>query len=131
MSENELRRNLPRHVALHPKVYGMLAGTAVWMVVACWLVFGADAYNALQLAVVTAFALAFLVTPLVLKRLSPAPRGQAETPFREWLDHDFETNTGPVPAREATVMILVAPMAGAVGITGVGFVAWLASVGAL
>ena len=72
MSENELRRNLPRHVALHPRVYGMLAGTAVWMVVACWLVFGADAYNALQLAVVTAFALAFLVTPLVLKRLTPA-----------------------------------------------------------
>jgi len=131
MSENELRRNVPLHGALHPAVYAMMAGAALWMVVVSWLIFGGDPYNALQMAVVTGFALAFLVTPLVLNRLSRARRAPIGTRFREWLDHDFETNTGVVHSREATTMILVAPLAGAIGITAIGFVAWLAATGAL
>lgn len=134
MSESHLRRNVPQHVDLHPGVYRLLAGSVVWMVLAAWLAFGADAYTALQLAVVVGFALAFLVTPFVLGRLSaarPARVARSDTRFREWLDHDFDTNTGSVRARDAAIMILVAPLAGAIGLTAIGLVAWLAASGAL
>jgi hypothetical protein len=131
MSENDLRHNVARHADLHPAVYRLLAGSVLWMVLAVWLVFGADAYTALQLAVVVVFALVFLLTPLCLRLLSPARDAQPERPFREWLDHDFETNTGVVRTRDATVMILVAPLAGAVGLSAIGFIAWLAASGAL
>jgi hypothetical protein len=131
MSENNLRHNVPRHRALHPVVYRVMAGAAVWMVVVCWVVFGADSYTGLQLTVVVGFALTFLLIPYVLGRLSPAQRKQDKSSFHDWLGDEFETNTGDVRSRDAMVMVLVAPMAGAVGISAIGFVAWLAATGAL
>lgn len=131
MSTSDLRRNVPQHVHLHPRVYGMLAGSVLWMVLAVWLAFGSDAYTALQLTVVVGFALAFLVTPFCISRIASARTAQAKTPFRDWLDHDFETDTGTLPTRDATVMILVAPLAGAIGLSAIGFIAWLAASGAL
>jgi len=131
MSTHEQRRNIPQHVDLHPAVYRMLAGSVLWMVLAVWLAFGADAYTALQLAVVVVFAMAFVLTPLCLSRFSVARRAPQTTGFRDWLDHDFDTYTGPVRTRDATVMILVAPLAGAVGLSAIGFIAWLAASGAL
>jgi hypothetical protein len=131
MSTSDLRRNVPQHADLHPRVYGMLAGSVLWMVLAAWLAFGSDGYTALQLVVVVGFALAFLLTPFCLSRLAPARAARDATPFRDWLDHDFETNTGTVRTRDAAVMILVAPLAGAIGLTAIGLVAWLAAAGAL
>jgi uncharacterized membrane protein len=100
MSESHLRRNVPQHVDLHPAVYRLLAGSVLWMVLAVWLAFGTDAYTALQLAVVVAFALAFLLTPLWLSRIAPARAGQTGTPFREWLD--MTSRPIPVRCRRAT-----------------------------
>lgn len=126
MSTTHLLRNVPVNRNLHPAIYGVLAGAVLWITLAVWVFFGRDAYTALQLAVVAAFAIAFAVTPAVLWKLSAAKREEAK-PLRDWFDGEFDTYTGPVHGAHAAVMVLLAPAACAVGITGIALIAWLAA----
>lgn len=125
-------RNVPLNTNLHPGIFAALAGTVLWIVLAAWALFGADGYTALQLAVVAVFAIAFVVTPIVIWRLAGTNgKGVVNGPVRAWLDGELDTHTGPVHGTHAAVMVLLAPVTCAGGITGVSFVAWLAAAGAL
>ena len=130
MESVSLRRNVPAATALHPAVYAMLATCTLWIVAAAWIFFAGNIYAGLQLAVATFFAVMFLSTPLWLLRLSRR-RQSASSEFREWANGEFEIADGRIEARHAAVMVLIAPVAAAVGLTAIGFVAWLAATGAI
>jgi hypothetical protein len=128
MSSQDMRRNVRISTGLHPRVYAALAACTLWIVTAIWAFFARDIYSVVQLAVATYFAAVFLATPLVLSLLSgrhdaPAPK------FREWAQGEVEILDGRVDAKHAFVMVLIAPAACGAGITAVGLVAWLVSLG--
>lgn len=123
-------RNVPVSANLHPGIYGALVGSVIWITLAIWLFFGHETYAALQLAVVTVFATAFIVTPVALWRLS-SEKGMEEKTLRDWFQGELDTCTGKVHGSHAAVMVLLAPLACAAGITGVSVIARLAAVGAL
>jgi hypothetical protein len=130
MTSGPAQRNVRIHQRLHPGVYAVLAVNVLWMVAACWIFFSQDLYTALQVAVVTFFAAAFMLTPLCLWRLSGQTE-KSDLTYREWSEGELDVLDGPVEAKHAALMVLLAPMAGAVGITAIGFVAALASRGML
>ena len=130
MESTPTRRNIRTATALHPAVYAMLVACMLWVLAAAWVFFAGSIYAGLQLAVATFFAGMFLLTPLWLVRLTRNAR--ATTPsFREWADGEFEIADGRIEARHAAAMVLVAPVAVAVGLTAIGFVAWLAATGTI
>jgi hypothetical protein len=130
MESTSTRRNVPATTALHPMVYAALVACTLWVVVAAWIFFAGSLYAGLQLAVAAFFAGMFLFTPFWLLRLSRSTSSRS-LEFRDWADGDFETADGKIEARHAAAMVLIAPMAVAVGITAIGFVAWLAATGAI
>jgi hypothetical protein len=130
MQTTSPRRNVRVSTGLHPFVYGALAACMLWIVAAIWAFFARDLYSVVQLAVATLFAVMFLATPLVLARLSGRHDGPAPS-FREWAEGEMEILDGTVGAKHAFAMVLTAPVACAAGITVVGFVAWLTSIGIL
>ncbi len=127
-----LRRNLPVYRTPHRAVYASMAGAVAVTVLALWVLFR-DSGTTLSLIVVTGFALAFVGTPYALWRASrrhtDAP--PANPAFSEWLEGDFEADTGVIGAKQAMAMILLLPAAGAIGLIAVSFVAHLAAIGAL
>lgn len=125
-------RNVPTESSLHPAVQRALIGCVLWIVAALWLFFGRDAYAGLQLAVSTFFCVMFVAVPMWMAKLTPAAASQPGQPsIREWASHEFETACGSVEGRDAIAMILLAPVAIALGITGVSLVAYLAAKGVL
>jgi hypothetical protein len=132
MNVTHARRNVPTEHGLHPAIYGALIGCTVWMLAAFWTVFGHDTYTGLQLAVSTFFCAMFIGVPFWLRRLSGAVAPDAKhSSLRDWASHELSTACGPVEGRQAIVMILLAPAAIALGITGISFIAYLAAHGAL
>lgn len=122
------RRNVPTESGLHPVVYKALAGCVVWIVAATFLFFGRDSYAALQLAIVAFFCAAFLLVPFILWAIWHRENPQQMTPdFKTWSSHELQTASGPVEAREAAIMVLLAPMSVAMGITVTSLIAFLAS----
>jgi hypothetical protein len=51
--------------------------------------------------------------------------------FANWLNGRFDTASGPIEAREAAIMILLIPMAVAVGMTALGLGEFLTAEGVL
>lgn len=127
MESPRSKRNVRIQTGLHPMVYAALAGCVLWIVAAAWFFFAGERYGAMQIAVVAGFAAAFLLTPLGLWKLSGArPIGDS---FRDWLDGEIELADGSLEARHALIMIMLAPVSGAAGITVVSLVAYLAAAG--
>lgn len=131
MDASAPRRNVAVYKALHPGVWIALAGLVLWTVLALWLVFGAAGDTTLSLIVVTFFFAAFMGTPFVLWRASPAAQQPERARLRIWLDGEFEADRGLIPTRHAAIMVLLVPASGALGLTAVSFVAFLAARGAL
>ena len=130
MESASARRNIRAVTALHPAVYASLVACTFWILAAAWVFFAGSAYAGLQLAVATFFAGMFLLTPFWLLRLTRNAR--PTTPdFREWADGEFEIAEGAIAARHAAAMVLIAPVAVAVGLTAIGFVAWLTATGTI
>jgi hypothetical protein len=131
MHTNAPRRNVAVYRSLHPVVCAALAALVLWTVLALWLMFGSSADTVLSLVVVTFFFAAFMGTPFVLWRASPAAKQPERVGFRAWLDGEFEADRGLIPTRNALTMVLLVPAAGAFGLTAVSLVAFLAARGAL
>jgi hypothetical protein len=128
----QTRRNIPTERGLHPAVYGALIGCTVWILAAFWIFFGHDTYTGLQLAVSTFFCAMFVGVPVCLWQISRAAASDAgRTKWREWASHEFETIYGPVEGGQAAVMVLLAPVAIALGITSVSLIAYLAARGVI
>lgn len=130
MRDDRMRTNRARTTALHPVVYKTMIGCVVLLVGAAWAFLGREGDSALSAAVVTAFALAAVLTPLWLWRLSRRRAG-ARTSFREWTDSEFECADGRVEARDAAIMVLIAPLAVAVGLSALFVIALLVATGTL
>lgn len=129
MNTEHLRRNVAVRSHLHPAIPRIMLAAVAWTVVALWVLFD-DRATALSLGVVTVFALAYCIVPLVLWRASPRP--QADRPsLKHWLEGEFETDRSVINARDALTMTLLIPIASAVGLTAVSFIAWLAARGVL
>lgn len=122
------RRNVPAELGLHPAVYKALAGCVIWIVAATLLFFGRDSYAALQLAIVAFFCAAFLLVPFALWAIWHRENPQHKAPgLKQWASHELQTASGPVEGREAAIMILLAPMSVALGITMTSLIAFLTS----
>ncbi len=130
MTAPAAKRNVRLHQSLHGSLYAALVLSVVWTVAACWFFFSRELYTGLQVAVVTFFAAAFMATPAALWRLSGQTR-KGDLTLRQWCDGELDISGGPIEAKHAAIMILIAPMAAAAGITAIGFVAALASRGML
>src|ERR1041385_1633631 len=50
-----LRHNRPVNDGLHPLVYKVLVGLALWFVLSVWILFNRGAYTGLNIAIVTLF----------------------------------------------------------------------------
>jgi hypothetical protein len=125
------RSNRPQWLDLHPAVYRLLVGSAVWVFLAIWVSFSHSAYTALQLGVVAVFLAVFIGVPVTLARLAKRPRPAGTASFAEWRAGDLETHTGPVAAGEAAVMVMIAPAACAAGLTIISALAYLTATGAI
>ena len=121
--------NRPQRLALHPSVYRALIGSAVCLFLSTWIFFGHNPYTALQLVIAGFFIAMFVGTPWLLARNA---RGRAEpdrTSFGEWREGDFQTDTGALPAGEAALMVMIAPVAVTVGMFAISLIAYLAAAG--
>ena len=117
-------RNVPVSRGLHPKIYGLLVGSVSGIIVAVWVFFSGNTYTEIQLSITTVFGIAFVATPYALWRLS-GKRNEEDQSLRAWCNSELDTYTGKVHGTHAAVMVLLAPMACAVGMTGISFIAWL------
>ena len=131
MSTHEDRRNIAVHRHLHPAITRAMVASVLWMVGAVWLLFDDGAGTTLSLIVVTGFAAAFVGTPFILWRASPHRTHKTEGRLSTWLDGEFEADNGRIGGRDAMAMALLLPVACAIGLTAISFVAYLAAAGAL
>ena len=130
MSHDTSRRNRRQSLDVHPVIRRLGIGTILWTVAAIWILFNHSYYGVLLFGVVTLLVAVFVAVPWLLFRLGRRDDASEQT-FREWMDSDFDTASGPVDAREAAVLILLVPLSIAVGMTAFGVLAVLSSAGVL
>jgi hypothetical protein len=125
--------NLPRVAALHPAVYRALTGSLVWTVASFAALFSTDGEAAFNVGLVAFCGAAFLAVPYWLKHIADAGRIAPEPrplPLREWLDARFEIPGGTVAAREAAMLILLAPVTLAAALTAISVIRFVVARGA-
>jgi hypothetical protein len=109
----------------HPTVYKIVAGLAVWFVLAAW-VFAGGGITDFLLVVVTGVFVITLGIPTLLA-LTQRARGGSEHsvprgPFGDWASREVHILTGPVKGIFATVETTLPIAAVAVGMTLFGLV---------
>src|SRR5262245_55700557 len=118
-------RNRARANELHPRIYTAIVGLTLWLVLSIWLLFSRGNYEGLTLSVITLFFAVLVGIPLLLwltwRHNTPEQDGNA-APFSEWIGNSFETWTGGISAREASIQILLPIAAVAIGMTIFGLV---------
>ncbi|MFZ5789091.1 MAG: hypothetical protein ACOY3L_00180 [Pseudomonadota bacterium] len=132
MAKNVSRSNRPRSDRLHPLIYKVIVGLALWTILAAWGFFGDRGYTGLALAVVTGFFMIAMALPSLLWRtwrnnrasVSPAQGGapDAVRSFRDWLFGDVETWQGRLEGWDAAVAVLLPIAAVAIGMTAFAIV---------
>jgi hypothetical protein len=110
---------------LHPRVYGLLIGLALWLVLSVWLFAGGGIADYL-LAIVSGFIVIAVALPLILSRVqrTDSPGGDNEPrSFRDWAATDFDTWQGRLSGAQAAAQILLPIAAVAFGMTifGIAF----------
>ena len=122
-------RNRARANELHPRIYTAIVGLTLWFVMSIWLLFSRGNYEGLTLSVITLFFIVLVGIPLLLwltwRHNTPEQNGNA-APFSEWTTNSFETSTGDISGRQASIQILLPIAAVAIGITVFGLVFMLA-----
>src|SRR5215471_13817623 len=117
---------------LHPRVYALLVGLALWLVMSVWLFAGAGTTDYLPF-VVSAFIFIAVALPSILSRVGPIePVGATDADrlsFREWAKSDFDTWQGRVSGAEAAVQVLLPICAVAFGMTAFGIALYIAEHG--
>jgi hypothetical protein len=119
---------------LHPFIYRALAGLAVWLVVAAWLLFSRGGYTELDLGMISVLVCILIAIPFVLwsigrtaRPVDAAPEGVRS--FRDWISGNLDTSQGRRTSISASVEILLPIAAAAVGITLIGIVFDLTATG--
>jgi hypothetical protein len=111
---------------LHSRVYAVLIGLALWLVLSVWLFAGGGVVDYL-LFIVSGFIFVAVMLPFILSRVG---RGDdttkpdaTEPAFHDWQAGEFDTWQGRLRGREAAAQILLPIAAVAIGMTvfGVAF----------
>jgi hypothetical protein len=112
---------------LHPWIYSAVVGLTIWLVLSVWLLFSRGSYEGLTLAVITLFFTVLVGIPILLwltwrHNAAPHEHGDGSAPFDEWSAKTFETWTGDLSGRHASIQILLPIAAVAIGMTVFGLV---------
>jgi hypothetical protein len=125
-------QNRPLWLGVHPMVIRLAVGATIWTVAAVWILFSHSYYGILLFSVISFLVTMFLMLPWVLSRIArETDNPEKHTTFNEWRSGEFDTASGPMKASEAAVMILLIPMAVAVGMTAIGLLELLTAEGVL
>jgi hypothetical protein len=122
--------NRPLWDHVHPAIRRIALGLIVWTVGAVWVLFSHSYYGPLLYGVVTLLVGVFVLLPMILFRMGRQGSERSPT-LGDWLEGRLDTASGPVDARDAAVMILLIPMAVAVGMTALGLAEFLTAEGVL
>jgi hypothetical protein len=107
---------------LHPLVYRAMIGLTIWLVLSIWVLFSRGAYEGVTLSIITLFFVVLVGIPVVLwltwrRNTDPNEQHENVAPYHEWSSGSFETWTGGISGREASVQILLRIAAVAFGMT--------------
>jgi hypothetical protein len=117
-----LRPEAPNRLSsdtLHPLVYKVMPGLALWVVLAAWGFFADRGYIFLALSVVTWLVTVGVVLPTALAwigRRDPR-RGRQSASFRDWVHGDFALSEERIKGSLAATQIFLPLMAVAIGMT--------------
>jgi hypothetical protein len=130
MRYETLGSNRRRQTRVHPVVARLGLALILWTLAAIWILFAQSHGAVLVFGIVSFLMIVFVALPWLLFRLgrNGAPRPDS---FRDWMDSDFETESGPIDAREAAVLILLVPLSIALGMTAFGALALMSASGIL
>jgi hypothetical protein len=122
---------------VHPAIYRIVIGLALWLLVSAWWFFDGPGYIKLVLGAISALVVMAIGIPFALSRTharngAPALDETAAQPdsFAAWLRGNFATSTGACKATTAAVEILLPIAAVAFGMTAFGIVFLVARSGA-
>jgi hypothetical protein len=105
---------------LHPRVYTLLIGLALWFILSVWSFAGAGVTDYL-LFIVSGFIFIAVALPVILSRVerlkNKASGEHAQPSLREWASWDFETSQGRLSGMQAALQILLPIAAAAFGMT--------------
>ena len=117
--------------AFHPRVYGLMAGLALWFVLSSWAFAGGGATD-LVLVMVTFIFLIGVGIPSLLSRIRHAHRSERpnddesttgrDIVFGNWAEDDVDLMTGPAKGRLVTVEAVLPIAAVAFGMTAFALV---------
>ena len=108
----------PTTEKLHPLVYRVMIGLAVWLLVSIWA-FNGGLYTDYLFMVVSGLIFFATLIPVTLwwtRRRHRAPSGEEES-FRRWESEDFSIWQGRLSGREAATQVLLPLAAVAFGMT--------------
>jgi hypothetical protein len=110
---------------LHPLVYRAMIALTIWFVLSVWALFSRGAYEGVTLSVITLFFVVLVGIPIVLwltwrRNTDLDEQHEDVAPYREWSSASFETWTGGISGREASMQILLPIAAVAIGMTITG-----------
>ena len=118
---------------LHPRVYAMVIGLALWFVLSVWSFFTGAGVTDYLLFIVSGFIFVAVALPLVLSRVGRTD-GAAEIDgklpsFHDWASWDFDTWQDRLSGAQAAVQILLPIAAVAFGMTAFGIALHIAEHG--
>ena len=134
MAEHNVNQHSPISDGLHPLVNVAIIGLVLMFVVAVWMFFDSDAYEAWLDVVITGLFVMAIAIPALLwltwRRNADDARDDSHLSFRDWAMGDFDTLTGRVKGANATAEVLLPIAAVAVGMTVLGLVFHIIASGA-
>lgn len=127
MSTHLSRHDQAPQEKLHPILYRLIIGLAVWLVVSIWLLFDRGSYVGLNLAMITMFFVVVVGIPVIIaftwwRNSGVRERGEYAMSFSEWLACEFTTCTGELSGMETAIQILLPIAAVSIGMTIFGLV---------
>lgn len=127
---NSNRGSRPVTSRLHPRVYTIIVGLAIWLAASVWFFAGAGVTDYL-LVIVCGFVFIAVGLPFVLSRVARRDGTEIDTgrTFHDWSDSEFDTWQGRLSGANAAVQILLPIAAVAIGMTIFGITLRLATQG--
>jgi hypothetical protein len=103
-------------------VYLSVIGGYVWLALVSWLAFGKEGDVALALAIASVLILVMLGLPTIAFALAWSRSRSEGEDWYSFFEKKLDTATGPLPARQAWLQILIVPGALALAATLIGIV---------
>ena len=118
---------------LHPRVYALVIGLALWFVLSVWSFFTGPGVTDYLLFIVSGFIFIAVMLPLILSRVgrtNDAAEMDGKLPsFHDWAALDFDTWQGRLSGAQAAAQILLPIAAVAFGMTAFGIALHIAEHG--